>query len=524
MSSHALVGRRRRETTYLLLLIAVVTAAALIGSLGVTAPEAADATTSGAVTIFASNAKPTSQPTRGVAEVGTRFTVKTNGSIVALRYYRGPSDTSTKTATLWTAGGQDLANVTFKSSHHGWQTASLSNRVAVHPGVSYIVGYHADRGAYYQQRNALASGRTMGNQYIQASAGMIRAGGSAFPFQAVTSAFFADVVFMPSPTSGSSTPVAAPPPLPTPSSSTPVHAPTVVPDSPPAASKPPSSSSSGGAPEPVISGAFPSAATTGVPAGVALTSYTGPMTISSCTVISGKLITGNMTINATNGTASGSTPCVTIENSKLVGTISTGPQPGHNGPLVLSHVEVAPPQNSIQQGVIGTNFYLYNVNLHGGANGGVDCSGACGIYNSWIHDFYLAGATHYDGIISNGLYDNAPLVIEHNSIDCNFYATAGGASGGCSGDVGLYGDFAPTSNVTINDNLFLAATAQAYCLYGGEEPSKAFSTDTGVVVTNNTFQRGTNGKCGSFGPVAHFGGAGNTWSNNVWDNGGAVTP
>jgi hypothetical protein len=284
--------------------------------------------------------------------------------------------------------------------------------------------------------------------------------------------------------------------------------------------------SSATAPAPNYPG-FPDATSTGVPAGTKLTAYTGPAHLTKCgTVINAKLIRGDITVDVGNKSSSANSPCITITNSQLIGTINTGPDPGKLGPLVMRHVEVAPPEDSLQQAVVGSNFYLYNVNVHGGANGGVDCAGYCGVYDSWIHDFYLAGATHYDAIISNGLYNGAPLVVSHNTLDCDFYAQAAGATGGCSANLGLYGDFAPISNVTVTNNLFVASVAQAYCFYGGAEDSKKFPNTSHVVVTGNTFQRGSNGKCANFGPIAYFSSTatGNVWTNNLWSDGAMITP
>ena len=71
-------------------------------------------------------------------------------------------------------------------------------------------------------------------------------------------------------------------------------------------------------------------------------------------------------------------------------------------------------------------------------------------------------------------------------------------------------------------------SGSAYCAYGGATPDKPYSGDptnaTNQKFTNNVFQRGANGKCGTYGPVTSFNknGAGNVWSSNVWDNGAAV--
>ena len=66
--------------------------------------------------------------------------------------------------------------------------------------------------------------------------------------------------------------------------------------------------------------------------------------------------------------------------------------------------------------------------------------------------------------------------------------------------------------------------------YGGATSGKPFSGDptnaTNQRFTDNVFQRGTNRKCGAYGPVTSFdrNGTGNVWSGNVWDDGTPVAP
>jgi len=249
------------------------------------------------------------------------------------------------------------------------------------------------------------------------------------------------------------------------------------------------------------------------------------MTITQCgTVISGRTITGDLTIAASNHTTSPNTPCVSIQSSLIHGTVDAGSTLGATGPLVMTDVEVAAPTTSDQSSVVGSNYYLWRVNVHGGAKGAIQCAGDCAIHDSWTHDFYLTGTSHYDGIGSNGT-NNSPLVIDHNTIDCNFSATAPGATGGCSGDIGLFGDFSAISNVTITHNLFIGSTSPSYCLYAGTDPGKRYPTATNITITGNTFQRGPTGKCGYYGPVAKWApGNGNTWTNNTYDDGTPITP
>jgi hypothetical protein len=96
--------------------------------------------------------------------------------------------------------------------------------------------------------------------------------------------------------------------------------------------------------------------------------------------------------------------------------------------------------------------------------------------------------------------------------------------GGCTTNATFLGDFAVIADVTVNRNLFVATPA-GYCGTFGYNPGKTYgSNPTNVSVTNNIFQRGSNNKCGGFGPATSFLAAnGNVWNNNKFTDGGAVT-
>ncbi len=59
---------------------------------------------------------------------------------------------------------------------------------------------------------------------------------------------------------------------------------------------------------------------------------------------------------------------------------------------------------------------------------------------------------------------------------------------------------------------------------------KPYSDDpangTYIVFSNNVFQKGSNSRCGTYGPVTDFdtSGTGNTWFNNLWSDGTTVAP
>ncbi|HTM83326.1 MAG TPA: hypothetical protein VL179_00205 [Mycobacterium sp.] len=95
---------------------------------------------------------------------------------------------------------------------------------------------------------------------------------------------------------------------------------------------------------------------------------------------------------------------------------------------------------------------------------------------------------------------------------------------GCTGDLNLFGDFAVVSHVVGDSNYLGANTGSSYCLYGGSAGSKQYPRADHVIISNSVFQRGTNRKCGAYGPVSSFdvNGTGNVWENNAWDGGGTV--
>jgi len=282
--------------------------------------------------------------------------------------------------------------------------------------------------------------------------------------------------------------------------------------------------------------AFPNATNTGVPAGTTLATYSGSLNLGCGTVLVGYKITGDIEITGGNGTTSASTPCVTIQDSLIVGTVHTaGDNASGSGPLVLTDDEFAPTVNSQRDAVVGGNYYLTRVNVHGGAYGGIQCDGNCVVTDSWTHDFIDKGATHYDGIGSNGLNGaTVGMDLEHDSIGCNFVSQVSGATGGCSGDLGLFGDFSAIAHVTVNNSLFLAASGTginadpyrpSFCAYSNiGNTGKAYPSASYMTFSNDTFQRGPNGKCGQYGPMADWTSSKdaanhNSWTNNKWDDG-----
>jgi hypothetical protein len=82
-------------------------------------------------------------------EVGVKFRPAVNGTISAIRFYKGSGNTGTHVGHLWTAGGQQLAAVNFTGeTATGWQQANLANPVTVTAGTTYVASYYAPVGRY----------------------------------------------------------------------------------------------------------------------------------------------------------------------------------------------------------------------------------------------------------------------------------------------------------------------------------------------------------------------------------------
>jgi hypothetical protein len=133
------------------------------------------------------------------------------------------------------------------------------------------------------------------------------------------------------------------------------------------------------------------------------------------------------------------------------------------------------------------------------------------VTGNYIHDpGYIAG-DHTNGILSNG--GTGQLTITGNTILDSL-----GQTDAVSLDTSQTAG--PVTNKTVEGNLLAGGS---YPIYGGTAFSHTTST---ILIENNRFGQGFFPKSGQFGPVAYFDstGAGNVWSDNVWDSTGATVP
>ncbi|MEQ1832053.1 MAG: N,N-dimethylformamidase beta subunit family domain-containing protein, partial [Candidatus Eisenbacteria bacterium] len=82
-------------------------------------------------------------------ELGMKFRSSVDGTVTAIRYYKGAGTTGTHLGHLWSAAGVQLAEVTFTGeTASGWQEATLSSPVAITANTTYVVSQHSASGDY----------------------------------------------------------------------------------------------------------------------------------------------------------------------------------------------------------------------------------------------------------------------------------------------------------------------------------------------------------------------------------------
>jgi hypothetical protein len=87
-------------------------------------------------------------------ELGVQFYSDVNGSITAIRFYKGSNDTGTHVGNLWGSDGTLLATATFSNeTASGWQQVNFSSPVAITANTTYVASYFAPNGGYAADTN-----------------------------------------------------------------------------------------------------------------------------------------------------------------------------------------------------------------------------------------------------------------------------------------------------------------------------------------------------------------------------------
>lgn len=145
--------------------------------------------------------------------LGLKFYTTQPGTISAIRFYRGHSNSHGYTARLYTAAGALLGQVILPSdastSGHpfvaGWKTATFAAPISINANASYIVAYYSSNGDYGATEFGLTGGAMNGPLIApadaQAGGNGVYAYGGGFHFPTFTyqaSNYFVDVAFTPS--------------------------------------------------------------------------------------------------------------------------------------------------------------------------------------------------------------------------------------------------------------------------------------------------------------------------------------
>ncbi|WP_064826418.1 DUF4082 domain-containing protein [Rhizobium phaseoli] len=152
--------------------------------------------------LFASNATPSVVSVNDNQQVnlGMKFQADAAGWITAIRFYKGADNTGPHNGYLWTASGTLLGSVTFNNeTASGWQTAQLSQQIAIQADTTYVVSYSTN-GNYSATGNYFASDVTNGDLKAPSGNNGVYAYGSGglFPTASYNSTnYYVDVAFKP---------------------------------------------------------------------------------------------------------------------------------------------------------------------------------------------------------------------------------------------------------------------------------------------------------------------------------------
>jgi hypothetical protein len=180
---------------------------AAVNGVGAGAESAASAAVTPFDTIFEA-ATPTTADSGDTSTVnlGVKFTSDVAGTVNGIRFYKGAANTGTHVGSLWTAGGERLAQVTFTGeSASGWQQATFATPVKIQPNTTYVASYLAPNGHYSQNGPSLVAG--VDNPPLHAVSNLTSINGvfaygssSAFPEASwEASNYWVDVLFAPAP-------------------------------------------------------------------------------------------------------------------------------------------------------------------------------------------------------------------------------------------------------------------------------------------------------------------------------------
>jgi len=264
---------------------------------------------------------------------------------------------------------------------------------------------------------------------------------------------------------------------------------------------------------------FPDERTTGVPYGTALTTYTGPTTITTAdTVLDGIRTTATINVRA---------PRVVIRNSRL-GGVDTTETIGSSNSVTLLDCEIEGDQ--INTGLGGVNIVARRCHIHD-CRRGVNMWSNVQVYDSIIVDVSTDATAPYNEHQSCARMGDGSVLVRCSlgTYTQQIYDALDGDHAGPSALMTGYGDFATVQNCRV-DNVWMPPTEGGYAFYGGYGGGKPFPNANNMRYYNlicgidPTSQSGTT--TGYYGTSSNWAGtntSGNVFANNRYVDGRTVS-
>jgi len=242
---------------------------------------------------------------------------------------------------------------------------------------------------------------------------------------------------------------------------------------------------------------WPSATTTGVPAGTVLTPHKGDLaTTQDYQIIDAVDVQGGGILIRHNHVMV--TRCRIKAPSGAVSPIGIRVMDGKVGTQV-TRCEIDMNMCEAGTGIGYANYVIQGCNIHG-AMKSVQIGDSVMVFDCWIHDPYIGGSSHTEPVGIFGSETPTHSVIRHNRMENLHSQTA---------VVFIKTDQGPVQDVIVDHNWLEGGNYTVYSVVGYWDHK---TPPTGVQFTSNVFGRGF-----VYGPRNYEGLV--AWSGNRWDDG-----
>jgi hypothetical protein len=149
------------------------------------------------------------EPDNSPVELGVQFTSSVNGTVSAIRFYKGPTNAGPHTVSLWSSTGALLATASSSNeTASGWQTVNLTTPVSITAATTYVASYHTP-GYYSDNLNYFTTAYSNSPLSAPVGAGVYAYGASTvFPNSSWNNSnYWIDILMTPSSGGGGGTPV-----------------------------------------------------------------------------------------------------------------------------------------------------------------------------------------------------------------------------------------------------------------------------------------------------------------------------